>query len=56
MKRTFEQYMADVRCDMLRRCGMEPDDLPDYDYATAFEDGVAPETTALRAIRAAGGY
>ena len=33
--------------------GLHPDDLPDYCYADAHEDGLTPVQTARLAIRAA---
>ncbi len=49
----FQQFLAHVDQVVRRMTGMSRDDLPDYDYRTAFEDGVLPGTTARRAIRAA---
>jgi len=56
MARTFEQYMALVNLHMRLKCGMQSDDLPDYDYASAYADGVAPNRVAARAISAAGEF
>lgn len=53
---TFEQFMVQVNNALVRLCGMTREDLPDYDYATAFEEKRLPRVTARQAIRAAGGF
>jgi len=54
MKRTFEQWKAIVNAIVESLAGgLSSDDLPDYDYRTAYENGVSPSTAARKAIRAA---
>ena len=49
----FAAWMTTVNQYVLDRIGCWADDLPDYCYADAFEDGVSPKSAASRAIRAA---
>jgi len=51
----FDRYMARVDRTLIRRYGIDSSDLPDWDYRTAFEDGMAPATAATKAARAAKG-
>jgi hypothetical protein len=54
MKMTFEKYMAEVDWWIgIYAAGLTIRDLPDWDYATAYEDGVWPRNAAARAIKAA---
>ena len=53
---TFQQWMRKVDAIIDAITGMSADDLPDYCYADAFEDGVKPATAARRAIGAAQEY
>jgi hypothetical protein len=55
-KLAFEQWMLHVNNAMAKLCGMTADDLPDYDYHQAFEEGRLPRVTARQAVRAAGGF
>jgi len=52
----FEQWFARVAREMNLLCGMGPDDLPDYDYWSAFEDGENPCDCAEMAVAAAKDY
>ena len=47
---TFDEWKAAVNAALLRTIDCEADDLPDYDYAAAYEDGRTPSATARRAI------
>jgi hypothetical protein len=52
-KRTFEEWMAEVTREMMKKCGMGPDDLPDWGYRSAYDRGVQPARAASSAIAAA---
>lgn len=39
---TFETWMIQVDRALVRRIGLESSDLPDWDYWTAWEDGLTP--------------
>jgi hypothetical protein len=56
MKKTFEQWKREVDAAILALCGLTADDLPDYGYADAYEDGKSPKATARAAIKAAGDF
>ena len=51
--RTYETWKAEVDQWLSRLCGLVSDDLPDWGYADAYEDGVPPKTVARRVMRAA---
>lgn len=53
---SFQAWKRLVDAALLAGCGMVGDDLPDYGYWDAYEDGVDPRTVAKRVIRAAGEY
>ena len=55
-KQTFEEWYAEVDQWVLRKYGLSRDDLPDWNYRDAYDDGVKPTTAAKRAIRAASDY
>ena len=48
--RMFNKYMKQVDTDILNIVGMVSDDLPDYDYATAYSQGISAHHTAESAI------
>ena len=51
MRMTFEQWKSKVNEAVERLVGLSCDDLSDYCYADAWEDGVSPIAAARRAIR-----
>jgi hypothetical protein len=53
MKATFEQWKRMVDVFLMKRIGMESDDLPDYDYRRDYDVNTPALTTAKRAARAA---
>lgn len=55
-KLTFDQWKIAVDRELLRRCGMTSDDLPDCCYHDWWQDGVNPTTAAARAIKQAKEY
>jgi hypothetical protein len=55
-KLTFEQWMAIVASIMSRLCEMGPDDLPDWGYRAAYDEGKSPDCAARAAIKAARNY
>ena len=50
---TFEKWMILVEQAMLDKCGMGPDDLPDWAYRDAYDGGLTPNQAANQAINAA---
>jgi hypothetical protein len=52
-KLTFEQWMIVVSQIMNNLCGMGPDDLPDWSYRRAYDEGKSPDRAARAAIKAA---
>jgi hypothetical protein len=52
-KITFNDWMAKVDAALLRKCGLDNRDLPDWTYVDAFEDGFTPNAAAAAALRAA---
>lgn len=55
MHQNFDQWMARVNAELDKICGMDSDDLPDYDYADDYENFLTANTSAHLAIRNAGG-
>lgn len=49
----FDRWMADVDAYFLLRLGLSADDLPDYCYRDAYDDGATPTQAARAALRAA---
>jgi len=49
----FIDWMAKVDAILVRKCGLDSRDLPDWTYADAFEDGYTPAEAARSALRAA---
>jgi hypothetical protein len=45
--------MQQVNQELVNTVGMEADDMPDYDYYQAYEDGISVVVVARRAIRRA---
>jgi Family of unknown function (DUF5419) len=55
-RQTFEQWKLAVNQAIERKVGMSSDDLPDWGYADAYEDGLSPASAASSAIRSAKEY
>jgi hypothetical protein len=53
MAQSFEEWMAKVDAKLIGVCYLDSQDLPDYCYRDAFDDGVSPSVAAMRAYRAA---
>ena len=53
MKKTFDQWMAEVNTFLNKLCYLSSDDLPDCSYMMWYEDGVRPATAAKRAMKEA---
>lgn len=51
---TFAEWMEDVNEQLLVRCGLTSDDLPDWGYRDAYDAGIAPAVAARRALKACG--
>jgi hypothetical protein len=49
-KMTFEQWQAKVNQAIINQVDLEIDDLPDYDYWNAWNDGETPAYTAKMVI------
>jgi hypothetical protein len=52
----FETWCEMVDSEIYRLCGLGRDALPDWDYWSAWEDGVTVTAAARRVIRAAREY
>ena len=52
----FNAWLRLVNGHVVRFTGLALDDLPDYDYASAYDEGRNARTVARQAIRAAGGF
>jgi len=52
-KQSFDDWMKKVNAEIERKCGMGVDDLPDWRYHQAWEDGVSPIRAAASVIAAA---
>jgi len=52
----FTAWMAKVNAHMVKYCTMGADDLPDWNYRDAYDDGMSPSQAARSAIRAAKDY
>lgn len=50
VKRTFEEWRADVDRVILERTGMSGDDLPDVPYRDWFDDGIPATVAASRLL------
>lgn len=50
----FVEWRKEVNRAVIRQCGMSSWDLPDFDYAAAFEDGEDPEEVAIAVLENAG--
>lgn len=52
----FATWMHEVNRAIERKTGLRSEDLPDYCYRDAFDDGARPAQVAIAAIRAAKDY
>lgn len=43
-------FKAEVNKEVLALCGMECDDLPDFNYVGAFNKGWSPKLTARKVV------
>ena len=50
---TFETWKSAYTQWVIDLCGMHPDDLPDWDSYSAWQNGVTPATAAKQTIKAA---
>jgi len=48
---TFEQWKSLVNQYVVAKCGMDCDDIDDWNYTDAYRDGVSAKVAASRAIR-----
>jgi hypothetical protein len=55
-KLSFEAWEKEVDNCMEQMFGMSCDDLPDYDYYSAYEDNTSPKSAARAAKKAACDY
>lgn len=53
---SFDIFMDRVNEVLLHQVDCQADDLPDYDYASAWEAGISSKVTAHEAIRNAGNF
>jgi hypothetical protein len=53
---TFDAWMRKVNLFIVAKIGLGYEDLPDYCYRDAYDDGVGAFTCARAAIRAAKDY
>jgi hypothetical protein len=56
MAKTFEEWYREVDLEVSALIGLGRDDLPDYCYRDAFDDGRSPRQAAKAAIRNAGDF
>jgi hypothetical protein len=49
----FDIWMAKVNAIIIRKTGLDSNDLPDFCYADQYEDGATPSQAAAAAVRAA---
>lgn len=52
----YIEWKKRVNVEVQRVVGMDCDDLPDYDYYSAFVSGMSVTETAQEAVSAAKGY
>jgi len=51
MKKTWEEWKAQVNREVSNIAGLDADDLADQPYYDWYEDGVRPKTAAKRALK-----
>jgi hypothetical protein len=54
MKKSFEQWMKDVDSAMDRICGLSSNDISDFCYRDAYDDGRKASSVAREALQADG--
>jgi len=47
----YSAWMKKVDAIIVKKCGLGADDLPDFNYLDAFEDGFSPAAAAKEAIK-----
>jgi Family of unknown function (DUF5419) len=52
-KAGFDAWMKKVDAALVKKCGLDNRDLPDWNYLDAFEDGYSPSKAASAAFQAA---
>jgi len=52
-KRTYEQWLAAVDAECVKRIGLSYMDLPDINYGDLYEEGATPKRAASQAIKRA---
>jgi len=52
-RKPYDQWKAEIDHFLFALCGLCADDLPDYAYRDAYDDGKSPQATARAAYRAA---
>lgn len=50
----YKNWLEQVKEEIEDKCALHMEDLPDYDYAIAWEQGYSPEEAAAFALEAAG--
>ena len=56
MELTFEQWKNEVNRHLINLSGVGCDDIEDWDYWNAYDDGMSPKVAAKKALNAAMGY
>lgn len=56
MEKTFEQWMEEVNVALVSMCGMGSEDLPDWNYWDAWDDGISPKSAAADVLEEAEYY
>ena len=51
MKQTFKEWMSKVDKIVEAKIGLSVDDLPDFMFHDAYDDGVSPTKAATQSIR-----
>jgi Family of unknown function (DUF5419) len=50
-KLSFEEWMRAVNAELMRRVSMVADDLPDWRYRAAYDEGMTSKRAAAKAIQ-----
>jgi Family of unknown function (DUF5419) len=51
--KNYVAWMSKVDAALVKMCGLDSNDLPDWNYCDAYADGVTPSAAAKAAMRAA---
>lgn len=51
---TFRSWMVEVDREIQVRCGLQAEDIEDWTYRDAFDDGMDPEEAAIQALENSG--